>query len=169
MWDGSDNRPDCLLHCSETQDARRWSSVSRPQYLLNFGSRLEPAAISPCTFTMDHNAIICFMTDGLARGPDKDVHVPNVGSIKVPFSWCRCHTLVVDYRWGSMGSNESANTIPTTPCATRSAPCASAVPRPHYLVDTGQNLDPRVPATPPPRWIITQLFYSRSTDLPVLR
>ena len=33
---------------------------------------------------MDHNAIICFMTDRLARGPDKDVHVPSVGSQKYP-------------------------------------------------------------------------------------
>ena len=24
-----------------------------------------PATISPCTITMDHDAIICFMTDGL--------------------------------------------------------------------------------------------------------
>ncbi|CAH0374552.1 unnamed protein product [Pelagomonas calceolata] len=48
------------------------------------GELLEPATISPCTFTMDHNAIICFMTDGLMRGPDKDVHVPSVGSQKYP-------------------------------------------------------------------------------------
>ena len=48
------------------------------------------------------------MTDGLTRGPDKDVHVPGVGSTKVPFSWCRSHILVIDYRWGSMGSNETA-------------------------------------------------------------
>ena len=72
------------------------------------GELLEPATISPCTFTMDHNAIICFMIDGLTRGPDKDVHVPSVGSTKVPFSACRCHILVIDYRWGSMGSNETA-------------------------------------------------------------
>ena len=57
---------------------------------------------------MDHDAIICFMIDRLTRGPDKDVHVPGVGSTKVPFSRCRCHILVIDYRWGSMGSNETA-------------------------------------------------------------
>ena len=68
----------------------------------------EPATISPCTFTMDHDAIICSMIDRLARGPDQDVHVPSVGSTKVPFSACRCHILVIDYRWGSMGSNETA-------------------------------------------------------------
>ena len=62
----------------------RASSVSGPQDLVNFGKLLEAATISPCTFTMDHNAIIYFMTDGLTRGPDKDVHVPSVGSQKYP-------------------------------------------------------------------------------------
>ena len=64
---------------------------------------------------MDHNAIICFMTDRLARGPDKDVHIPSVGSTKVPFSPCRTHILVVDYRWGSMGSNEIATATTGAP------------------------------------------------------
>jgi len=64
---------------------------------------------------MDHDAIICSMIDRLARGPDQDVHVPSVGSTKVPFSACRCHILVVDYRWGSMGSDETAITIPGGP------------------------------------------------------
>ena len=42
--------------------------------------------------------------------------------------------------------------------------------RPHVYVKIGaQNLDPRVSATPPSRWTITPLFYSQSTDLPVLR
>ena len=57
---------------------------------------------------MDHEAIICFMIDRLARAPDKDVHVPSVGSTKVPFSACRTHIFVIDYRWGSIGSNETA-------------------------------------------------------------
>ena len=59
-------------------------SVSRPHHLARFGLKTEPATISPCTITMDHNAIICFMIDGLTRGPDKDVHVPSVGSQKYP-------------------------------------------------------------------------------------
>ena len=54
------------------------------QHLAKGDLRLGPATISPCTFTMDHNAIICFMTDGLPRGPDADVHVPSVGSQKYP-------------------------------------------------------------------------------------
>ena len=66
------------------QDARRGSSVSRAHDLAIFGSRLRPAAISACTITMDHDAIICFMIDRLTRGPDKDVHVPSVGSQKYP-------------------------------------------------------------------------------------
>ena len=46
--------------------------------------RTRPATISPCTITMDLDAIICFMIDGLTRGPDKDVHEPSVGSQKYP-------------------------------------------------------------------------------------
>ena len=34
-----------------------------PQDLLIYGSRPGPATISPCTITMDHDAIICFMID----------------------------------------------------------------------------------------------------------
>ena len=33
---------------------------------------------------------------------------PERGRPKVPFSWCRCHILVIDYRWGSIGSDETA-------------------------------------------------------------
>ena len=79
------------------------------------GELLGPETVSACTITMDHDAIICSMIDRLARGPDQDVHVPSVGSTKVPFSACRCHILVIDYRWGSMGSDETAITIPGGP------------------------------------------------------
>ena len=91
-----------------SRKTRRGSSDLRVHVLVHSSSRLEPAAISPCTITMDHNAIIYFMTDGLTRAPDAHVHVPSVGSTKVPFSRCRCHILVIDYRWGSIGSNETA-------------------------------------------------------------
>ena len=66
------------------KDARRGSSVSRAHDLATIGSKPGPAAISPCTITMDLDAIICFMIDRLTRGPDKDVHVPSVGSQKYP-------------------------------------------------------------------------------------
>jgi len=33
---------------------------------------------------------------------------PERGRPKAPFSWCRCRILVIDYRWGSIGSNETA-------------------------------------------------------------
>ena len=66
------------------KDARRGSSVSRAHDLAHIGKTLQSATISPCIITMDHEAIICFMTDGLTRGPDKDVHVPSVGSQKYP-------------------------------------------------------------------------------------
>ena len=52
--------------------------------LMKRGTKPGPESISPCTFTMDLDAIVCFMTDGLTRGPDKDVHVPSVGSQKYP-------------------------------------------------------------------------------------
>ena len=62
----------------------RASLVSGPHHLAKSGFIPKPATISPCTITMDLDAIICFMIDGLARGPDKDVHVPSVGSSKYP-------------------------------------------------------------------------------------
>ena len=66
------------------KDARRGSSVSRAHALSKTSSILGPGTISPCTITMDHDAIICLMTDRLTRGPDADVHVPSVGSKKYP-------------------------------------------------------------------------------------
>ena len=63
----------------------RASAESRPQHLAKSGFIPKPATFSPCTFTMDHDAIICSMTDRLARGPDADVHVPSVGSQKYPY------------------------------------------------------------------------------------
>ena len=36
---------------------------SRAHYLLQTGFYHGPATISPCTITMDHDAIICFMID----------------------------------------------------------------------------------------------------------
>ena len=59
-------------------------SIAGPQYLAYSGKLLGPATISPCTITMDLDAIICFMIDRLTRAPDKDVHVPSVGSKKYP-------------------------------------------------------------------------------------
>ena len=66
------------------QDARRGSSVSGPHDLAQIDLKPGPAAISACTITMDHDAIICSMIDRLARGPDQDVHVPSVVGPKYP-------------------------------------------------------------------------------------
>jgi hypothetical protein len=66
------------------KDARRGSSDSRAHDLAIIGSKPRPAASSPCTITMDHDAIIYFMIDRLVRGPDQDVHVPSVGNPKYP-------------------------------------------------------------------------------------
>ena len=60
------------------------SAVSGPHYLAKYVHLTGPGTISPCIITIDHDAIICFMTDGLTRGPDKDVHIPSVGSQKYP-------------------------------------------------------------------------------------
>ena len=66
------------------KDARRGSSVSRA-HDLDYSALLPGSAtISPCTITMDLDAIICFMIDRLVRAPDADVHVPSVGSPKYP-------------------------------------------------------------------------------------
>ena len=66
------------------KDARRASANSRAHDLVNWGIDPGPATISPCTITMDHDAIICSMIDRLARGPDQDVHVPSVVGPKYP-------------------------------------------------------------------------------------
>ena len=60
------------------------NAKSRAHDLAYMGWRAGYTTISPCTFIMDHNAIVCFMTEGLTRGPDKDVHVPSVGGQKYP-------------------------------------------------------------------------------------
>ena len=64
--------------------ALRAYSVSGPQDLVHLGTQPESATISPCTITTDLDEIVCSMTDGLTRGPDKDVHVPSAGSQKYP-------------------------------------------------------------------------------------
>ena len=65
--------------------ARGGSAILRPQDLDNSSLMTRPTTISACTITMDHDAIVCSMTDRPKRGPDADVHVPRVGSTKVPF------------------------------------------------------------------------------------
>ena len=66
------------------KDARRGSAIPRAHYLVHLSTLLGPTTIGPCTITMDHDAIICSMTDRLARGPDQDVHVPTVVGPKYP-------------------------------------------------------------------------------------
>jgi len=64
---------------------------------------------------MDHDAIICSMNDRLTRGPDKDVHVPSVGSQKYPSRGVDVIYLYLTIGGGSIGSNETAITIPGGP------------------------------------------------------
>ena len=71
---------------------RPWKSPEKGAHPLSCGPTIwlimgkfhEPATISPCTITMDPDAIICSMIDGLTRGPDQDVHVPSVIGSKYP-------------------------------------------------------------------------------------
>ena len=52
--------------------------------LVHLGTRPGSATSGPCTFIMDLDEIVCSMIDRLTRGPDKDVHIPSVGSQKYP-------------------------------------------------------------------------------------
>ena len=53
------------MYCIELSlpKARGGSAIPRAQDLVNSSTRLKPAIISPCTITMDHDAIICFIND----------------------------------------------------------------------------------------------------------
>ncbi len=85
--------------------ARGGSAIPRPQDRLNSGSRHEPETISPCTITMDHDAIIYFMIDRLPRGPDQDVHVPSVVGPKYPsrgVDGIYLYLTIVGVVWGPM-------------------------------------------------------------------
>ena len=86
-------------------------SVSRPQISL----------ILQITWTCDHQRLYLHhgpWCDHLFHGRPTCARSrcrcsrPERGQPEVPFSACRCHILVVDYQWGSMGSDETAITIP---------------------------------------------------------
>ena len=62
----------------------RGSTSPRPQDLVKPGELLETATISPCSITMDYDAIVCSMIDRLTRASDADVHVPSVDCPKYP-------------------------------------------------------------------------------------
>ena len=52
--------------------ARGGSAIPRAQDLDNSSFRIEQEVIVSCTITMDHDAIICFMTDRLTRATDTE-------------------------------------------------------------------------------------------------
>ena len=86
---GSETITHTIFECPKLDDIRgfffqKLSSDLRAHVLANSSCRPGPAAVSPCTITMDLDAITCFMIDRLSRAPDKDVHVPRVGSKKYP-------------------------------------------------------------------------------------
>ena len=84
LWDGPDNRPGRLPHWMTGPVSNSRLVCLGTHYLANLGKPHRHESISPCTISMDHDAIICFMTDRLTRAPDADVHVPSVGSPKHP-------------------------------------------------------------------------------------
>ena len=106
MWDGPDNRPD-VYYIDESHNSRL-VGLATPH--LAIWAILGPATISPCTITMDHDAIICSMIDRLTRGPDQ-MFTSRAWAAQSTLLGCRCHILVIDYRWGSMGSDETASTL----------------------------------------------------------
>ena len=83
---GHTNRLVCHTFDSGAVAGRAITGLVRlpAQHLANMGSRHQPATISPCTITRDHDAIICSINDRLTRGPDQDVHVPSVVGQKYP-------------------------------------------------------------------------------------
>ena len=108
MWDGPARTAERLLHfINGSVHSWRLGHLARPR------SRLNGAQYQTC----DHQPVYHH------HGPWRD-HLfhdrppcarsrsrcsrPECGQPKVPFSWCRWHILVIDYRWGSMGSNETA-------------------------------------------------------------
>ena len=62
---------------------------------------------------------------------------PERGQPKVPFSACRCPILVVDYRWGSMGSNETATATTGSPRLMDVFDGNGAPSGPNYLLFSG--------------------------------
>ena len=64
---------------------------------------------------------------------------PKRGQPKVPFSRCRCHILVIDYRWGSMGSNETAMATTGGPRVIDVFAGNGAPSGPNYLLFSGAD------------------------------
>ena len=91
---------------------RRASSVLRAHGLVNSSSGTRTCDHRPlyhhqgpwCDHLF-HDRLTCARSRCRCSRPER-------GQPEVPFSACRCHILVVDYQWGSMGSDETAITIP---------------------------------------------------------
>ena len=63
----------------------RASSDLQPRYLIKSGKLLGPASISDATIQMDHNAVVLFTIDRLARSPRTTVRTRGTG--KAPDRW----------------------------------------------------------------------------------
>ena len=108
MREGPGNRPERLLHwitCSVTSGRllrlaspgsleelhQTWTCDQQPVYHHH----------GPWHDRLFHDRPTCARSRCRCSRPER-------GQRKVPFSACRCHILVIDYRWGSMGSDETA-------------------------------------------------------------
>ena len=77
--------------------------------------------------------------------------------------YVRFHPFVSNrVRLGRMDTGRGMFDAPSEPRNDESAP-------PTFPCRRGQNPNPRLSTTPLPRWTLIPLFYSQSTDLPVLR
>ena len=59
---------------------------------------------------------------------------PERGQFKVPFSQCRCRILLIDYRWGSMGSDDTATATSGGPRVIGVFDGSGAPSGPNYLL-----------------------------------
>ena len=87
---------------------RRASSVLRAHGLVNSSSGTRTCDHRPlyhhqgpwCDHLF-HDRLTCARSRSRCSRPER-------GRPKVPFSACRCHIFVIDYPWGSIGSDETA-------------------------------------------------------------
>ena len=108
MWDGPANRLEWLLHrITFSENSARLVRLASPRSRqFEFGTRTcdhRPLYHhqGPWCDHLFHDRLTCASSRCRCSRPER-------GQSKVPFSQCRCHILLIDYRWGSMGSDETA-------------------------------------------------------------
>ena len=142
MRDTAPNRASVYRHTSKFNDTPRWPQkndtnseyilvVRRDQIVQSRGPGTYPRAsrkAPPATFA----------DETYARSRSRCSR-PKRGQPKVPFSWCICPILVIGYRWGSMGSDETASTVPGGPRVIAVFDANEAPSGPNYLLFSGAD------------------------------